>query len=48
MTAMLLNNSIAIATWNIAGGRQVKSLEKLFDYQKEDLGYFAKQIKLLA
>ncbi len=33
-----------VATWNIAGARQIKSLN-LFDYQPEDVGYFSSEIK---
>jgi len=35
--------TIRIATWNIAGGRPVKSLES-YDYHEEDLEYFADEL----
>jgi endonuclease/exonuclease/phosphatase family metal-dependent hydrolase len=33
-----------VATWNIAGGCKLQS-KQLFDYQQEDLGYFAEQLQ---
>ncbi|MCH8987129.1 endonuclease/exonuclease/phosphatase family protein [Patescibacteria group bacterium] len=35
---------VTVASWNIAGGRKMKS-PKMFDYSDEDLGYFAEQIQ---
>lgn len=35
---------IKIVSWNVAGGRKVKSLDQ-FDYEAEDLNYFASEIK---
>ena len=39
-----MKTEFTIATWNIAGGRPVQS-EELFDYAKEDIGYFANQLQ---
>ncbi len=38
--------NIKVVSWNIAGGRQIKS-DQRFDYHEEDLVYFADQIKVL-
>ena len=35
---------IKVATWNIAGGRQIKSLD-LFDYEPENIEYFSSKLK---
>ncbi len=37
---------ITIATWNIAGGRPIRS-EGRFDYDAEDVEYFTKQLRLV-
>lgn len=36
--------TIRVATWNIAGGRQIKSLD-LFDYESENIEYFSKELE---
>jgi len=33
---------IKIASWNIAGGRRIRSLD-LFDYKPEDVDYFSEE-----
>jgi endonuclease/exonuclease/phosphatase family metal-dependent hydrolase len=38
--------TITIATWNIAGGRPTLSDER-FDYDAEDLSYFAEELKMI-
>ena len=35
-----MSKKLTVASWNIAGGRTMRSLDH-FDYEKEDLGYFA-------
>ena len=37
---------LRIATWNIAGGRKMRS-QQVFDYEQKDLQYFADQLKAL-
>ncbi len=39
--------NIKIATWNIAGARKIKSLNR-WDYQDEELDYFVAQLKTLS
>lgn len=38
-----MHKTIKIVSWNIAGGRKMKSLDQ-FDYENEDISYFAEQI----
>lgn len=38
-----MSKKLTVASWNIAGGRAMRSLDH-FDYEDEDLGYFADEL----
>jgi exonuclease III len=42
-----MSTTLRIVSWNIAGSRKMKSLDH-FDYEEEDITYFADQIKALS
>lgn len=41
---MLSGEGLKVVSWNVAGGRPVESVDKLFDYSGENLLYFADQL----
>lgn len=46
-TDMRMLQKLKIATWNIAGGQKVASLDR-FDYEGEDIGYFVNMLARIA
>lgn len=36
---------IKLASWNIAGGRPIRSAKSAFDYNEEDINYFVAELK---
>ena len=41
-----MSKQLKIASWNIAGAHAIKSLNQ-FDYQREDINYFAEQLRAI-